>query len=90
MSELPEPRRNADSLDVVELTMAIEEAFDLDESLSPAQRERLIREIEARIERGELRDLRDLDDGALGIPVRKLGPKGPLGQAGAAAKPEES
>ena len=90
MSELPEPRRNADSLDVVELTMAIEEALDLDDSMSPAQRERLIREIEARIERGELGDLSDLDDGALGILVRKLGPKGPLGQAGAAAKPDES
>lgn len=90
MSEPPKPSRAVDSLDVVELMMAIEEVLDADTTLTPAQRERLIHEIEARIERGELGDTGDLDDGALGILVRKLGPKGPRGQAGAAARPEET
>jgi len=69
--------------------MAIEEAIDTHASLTPAQRERLIHEIEARIERGEFGDTGDWDDGALGILVRKLGPRGPRGQAGAVARPEE-
>jgi hypothetical protein len=78
-----------DSLAIVELMMAIEEAIDRDSSLTAAQRERLLQEIEARIRRGEFGDLSDLDDDALGAAVRKLGPKGPLGQTGAAAIPEE-
>jgi hypothetical protein len=80
-----------DSLDAVELVMAIEEAIcDLD--LAPDARERLIREIEARIESGEFPDADDFDDDALGALVRNLGPRnprGPLGHAGAAVKPEE-
>jgi len=84
------PGRTLDSLDVVELMMAIEEAVDADATLTPAERERVLREIEARIERGELGDLGDFDDGALGVLVRKLGPRGPRGQAGAAVKPEDA
>jgi hypothetical protein len=78
-----------DSLDIVELMMAVEEAIDADASLTPARRERLLHDIQARFERGEFGDIGDLDDGALGILVRKLGPKGPRGQAGAAARPED-
>jgi hypothetical protein len=80
-----------DSLDRVELMMAVEEALDLeaDPRLTPGQREELLREIEARIERGEFGDGSDFDADALGVLVRKLGPRGPRGQAGAAVKPEE-
>src|ERR1035438_10058035 len=67
MPEPSEQGRDADSLDIVEVMMAVEEAIGVDESLSPAQRERLLREIEARIERGEIGDLSDLDEGALGV-----------------------
>jgi len=78
----------SDDLDPVDLVMAIEEAIGVDERLDLAQRDWLIREIEARVERGEFGDLRDLDDDALGTLVRKLGPR-PSGEAGAAAQPEE-
>jgi hypothetical protein len=76
-----------DSLDRIELLMAIEEALDLSH-LTPAQREQLMLEIEARIERGEFEE-GDLDDDALAALVRKVGPRTPRGQAGAAAQPEE-
>jgi hypothetical protein len=78
-----------DSLEIVELMMAIEQAFDLDASLTATQRERLLSEIQKRIEKGELGSLDDLDldEGTLGVLVRKLGPRGPLGQAGAKAFP---
>jgi hypothetical protein len=89
MSEQSQPGRTIDSLDVVELMMAIEEAIDADTSLTPAQRARLMHEIEARIERGDFGDMGGLNDDALGMLVRKLGPRGPRGQAGAAARPEE-
>ncbi len=78
-----------DSLDVVELVMAIEEALDADTGLTSSQRERLIRELEDRIARGEFGD-DDLDADALSALVRKLGPRSPRGQAGAAAKPDEA
>jgi hypothetical protein len=81
--------RVGDSLDVVEFEMAIEEAIGVDPSLTPAERERLIREIAARIERGEFGSMGDSDDDALAILVKKLGPRGPQGQAGAAVKPED-
>jgi hypothetical protein len=75
-----------DSLDRIQRLMAIEESLidqiQADPRLDPHQRERLIREIEARIERAELGD----DLAAL---VRKLGPRGPRGKAGAAAAPPE-
>jgi hypothetical protein len=87
MSEQFNPGRTLDSLEVVELMMAVEEVIDADTSLTPAQRERLLHEIEARIKRGEFGDL---DDGALGILVRKLGPRGPSGHAGAAVKPDDA
>jgi hypothetical protein len=90
MSDQPRPRRTVDSLDNLELEMAIDESIGVDPTLTPAQRERLIHEIKERIERGEFGDRGDLDDDALGILVRKLGPRGPLGQAGAAAKTEEA
>ncbi len=69
--------------------MAIEEAFDLDARLSSAQRDVMIREIVALIARGEFGDKGDLDDDALTALVRRLGPRSPRGQAGAAAKPED-
>jgi hypothetical protein len=76
-----------DSLDIVELMMAIEEAIGHDETRTPAEREQLLREIEERLRRGDY-DLGDLGDDALGILVRRLGPRGPQGQAGAAAEIE--
>jgi|SRR2546429_759632 len=94
MSEQTEPGPAEDSLDRVERLMAIEEALinqiQADPRLTLDQRERLIREItaelEARIERGEFGDEGDWDAAAL---VRKLGPRSPRSQAGAAVKPEE-
>jgi hypothetical protein len=65
--------------------MALEEAFA---DLPPDERERLIREVQARYERGEL-DEGDLDGGDFAALVRKLGPRGPRGSAGAMAVPEE-
>jgi hypothetical protein len=82
MSEETKPGPAGDSLDRVELLMAIEEAFIDQIQADPAQRERLIREIEARMERGEF------GDDALAALVRKVGPH-PRGQAGAAVQPEE-
>ena len=80
------------SLDRVELLMAIEEAlFDrsrADPPLAPTDRKWLMREIAARIERGEFGGMDDLDDDALAALVRKLGPRSPRGQAGAAVRPE--
>jgi hypothetical protein len=70
--------------------MAVEEVIDADTSLTPAQRERLLHEIEARIKRGEFGDMGDLDDDALGILVQKLGPRGPIGHAGAAVRADEA
>ncbi len=93
MSEWSHPGHPDDSLDRVERLMAIEEALlsriQADSRLTPDQRDWLIREIEARIERGEFGEGEDLDDDALAALVRKLPPRGPSGQAGAAAKPEE-
>ncbi len=85
MSTQPQP----DSLDAVELLMAVEEAIGQDTSLSPARREQLISEIKARIERGEFGGLDDSDDDALAILVKKLGPRDPGGQSSAHAQPEE-
>ena len=76
-----------DSLDLVELVMAIESAIDRD--LDPSEREWLIREIKTRMATGEFGNEGDFDDDALGALVRKLGPRSPRGQAGAAVKPEE-
>ena len=53
-----------------------------------AQREDLIREVEDRIERGDLPERDDWDDDALAILVRKLGPKGPPGKFGMAVTPD--
>ena len=93
MAEQTNPSHAEDSLDLVERVMAIEAAltFDItfDTSLTPGQREQLIREIEARTAHYEFGDEGDFDDGALGALVRKLGPRGPRGQAGIAAQPEE-
>jgi len=82
-----DPGHTIDSLEVVELMMAVEEAIDADASLTPAQPERLLHDIQARFERGEFGDIDDLDDGSLGILIRKIGPRSPRSQAGAAAKP---
>src|SRR6266404_37708 len=87
MAEQTNPSPPEDSLDLVERVMAIEELINQD--LTPGQRERLIREIEAQIASGEFGDEGDFDDDALAALVRKLGPRSPLGQAGAAAQPEE-
>jgi hypothetical protein len=89
MPEQSSPNPARDSLDIVEHVMAIEEAIATDLHLTPNERERLMREIEARIERGEIGDRTDFDDDAPAALVRRLGPRGPLGLAGAAVKPEE-
>jgi hypothetical protein len=86
MTERTSSNPSGDSLDLVERVMAIEEAL-INPDLAPGQRERLMREIEALIAKGEFGD--DFDDDTLADLVRKLGPRGPLGQAGAAAEPEE-
>jgi hypothetical protein len=82
-----------DSLDSIERRMAIEEALInhllTDLRLAPEERDSLIRDIEARIERGELGNESDLDDDDFAALVRKLGPRSPQGRAGAAALPEE-
>jgi hypothetical protein len=84
------PSPAEDSLDRVERLMAIEEAIiQADSRLTPEQRERLMREIEALIAHGEFGDEGDFDDDALAALVRKLGPRSPRGQAGAAAQPED-
>ena len=88
MAEQTNPSPAEDSLDLVERVMAIEEAL-INPHLAPGERELLIREIEARIARGEFGDEGDIDDDALAALVRKLGPRSPRGQAGAAAQPEE-
>ena len=92
MSERSKPGPPEDSLDRVERIMAIEEALidqvQADPRLDAAQREWLIREIEARIDRGEFGDEGDFDDDALGSLVRKYGPRSPHGQ-GTMAQPEE-
>lgn len=68
-----------DSLDIVEMVMALEEGLPPDQRWTDEQRQQLIREIG---------DKDDWDDDALAALVRKLGPR-PSGQAGAAVKPEE-
>jgi hypothetical protein len=81
------PRNMLDSLEIVELVMALEQRHDLD--LTPDQIEWLGREIKMRIENGKFRDEGDLDDDALSALVRKRGPRGPRGQGEAAAVPDE-
>jgi hypothetical protein len=108
MADQPDPSPAGDSLDLVELVMAIEEAL-INPHLPLRQRERLIRErdafvnphlsdserdelirgLEVRIVNGEFRDEGDSDEDGLTALVRKLGPRTPRGQAGAAAQPEE-
>jgi hypothetical protein len=78
------PDRPNDSLDAVELVMAIEEALGPDESMSADEREQLVREILARRNNDEFWD----DDDALATLVRKLRPKGPKGRPGVAVQPE--
>ena len=74
-----------DSLDIVELVMAYEEALS---QLPPGQeRDRLVREIEARIAEGEFGD--EGDDTLAGV-VRAIRPRHPSGHAGAAEVPEET
>jgi hypothetical protein len=87
MSEHPDP--GGGSLDYVELVMASETALE-QETLTPDQREWLIREIAERIRRGEFGDPPGFDGDDFAALVRKLGPRDPRGQAGAAAKPDES
>jgi hypothetical protein len=81
MASLDRPN---DSLDAVELVMAIEEALGPDESMSADVREQLVREILARRDNDEFWE----DDDALAILVRKLRPKGPKGRSGVAVLPE--
>ncbi len=88
MAEKQKPRPDEDSLDRVERIMAIEEALN-DPDLAPEQREQLMREIKARILSGEFGDEGDFDDDDFAALVRKLGPRSPRGQAGAAAQPED-
>ncbi len=79
----PSPPR--ESLDLVEWVMATEAALP---ELDPDERERFMQDIVERFGRGEL-DEDDFDDDDFAALVRKLGPRSPRGQAGAAAKPEE-
>jgi len=57
--------------------------------LAPGQRDQLIREFEVLLANGEFGDEGDFDDDAFTALVRKLGPRGPRDQAGAAVQPEE-
>ena len=82
---------DADSLDRVERELALDaflERIAADESLSPQRREQLIREIHARMDSDDFWEDDGWDDGSVGALVRKLGPKGPKGKAGAAVRPE--
>ncbi|MGD1096262.1 MAG: hypothetical protein ABSB35_30250 [Bryobacteraceae bacterium] len=73
-----------DSLDIVELVMAYEDALS---QLPPGQqRDRLIHEIETRIARGELGDE---GDDPLAALVRIVRPRHPSGHTGAADVPKE-
>lgn len=73
-----------DSLDIVELVMAYEDAVS---QLPPGQaRDRLIREIETRIAEGDFGD--EGDDTLAGL-VRLIRPRDPSGHAGAAEVPDE-
>jgi hypothetical protein len=90
------PRKDfeSDSLDRVEHLLEIEDALTErirnDPSLSAAQQEALIRELEARTDAGFFTegDGWDGDDDALALLVCKLGPNGPPGKLGAAVRPE--
>jgi hypothetical protein len=73
------------NLDYVEPVVAIEEALTGDTHLTPDRREAMIREIAARVAKGEFGDEGDLDDDAIAALVRNLGPR-PRGQAGAARR----
>jgi hypothetical protein len=77
-----------DSLDIVELVMAVVGAIPADSTLTDEQRDQWIREIRTRVASGEFGDKDDLDDDAVAALVRRIGPR-PRGQAGAAVKPEE-
>lgn len=83
-----------DSLDRIEIMLTIEEKIEADPTLSAARRKNLLRDIEERFLRGEFddADLDDIDlddDDAIGILVKKLGPRGPAGRSGAeAVRPE--
>lgn len=57
--------------------------------LAPGQRDQLIRELEVRLANRDFGDEGDFDNDALMALVRKLVPRSPRGQAGAAAQPEE-
>jgi hypothetical protein len=59
MAEQTNPSPAEDSLDLVERVMAIEEAL-INPRVAPGQRERLLREIEARMAKGEFGDEGDL------------------------------
>jgi hypothetical protein len=58
-----------------------------DPILAPDERQRLIREVEARIERAEFGDEDDFGDDDFAALVRKIGPRSPRGQSGATAVP---
>jgi hypothetical protein len=79
-----------DSLDIVELVMAIEVAFSDKLPLDANERERVIREITERLKRSGFPDCEDLNGDDFTALVRNLVPRDPRGQSGAAAaKPEE-
>lgn len=81
-----------DSLEVVELMVELED-LTTGEPVGEEERRRRIRGIRARLKHfdlgvlGEFLDGDD-DDDLLASLVRKLGPKGPQGKSGAAARPE--
>jgi hypothetical protein len=57
---------------------------------SLSQREQLIRAIAARLREEGFEDPNDLDDDAIGMLVRNLGPKGPRGSSSAAQVENDS
>lgn len=92
MSGQGKPNPAEDSLDRVARLMAMEESLinriEADPHLDPCRRKELIREIEARIERAKLGSDGDFDDDDFAALVRKLGPRTPRDQSGAAVQPD--
>jgi hypothetical protein len=76
MAEPTKPSPAEDSLDLVERVMAIEQAI-ADLRLAPGRRERLIREIEARITSGEF-----VDEGDFMCEIETRIANGELGDGG--------
>jgi hypothetical protein len=64
------------SPNVMQLMMAIEQLVERNTSLTPDQRKQLLRDVEARLHRGEFGQVAHLSDGALSALIRSLAPDG--------------